>query len=128
MHSPRKMLGAIALATTIGALSGPVTAAAQATLVDASAKSTGKTTEFLVGISSSTVSPLPLFGRRAVEVQNNGPATIYCAIGVPAVVGHSRVVAAGASWSVNLGDGVSLNCIASVAQVSGAATIVTEVR
>ena len=103
-------------------------AQAQATLVDDSAKSAGKTTEVLVGVTSTAMPAAPLFGRRAVELQNDGPATIYCAVGGAAVVGHSRAVAAGASWNVDLGDGVPLACIAAVAQVSGAATIVTEVR
>lgn len=104
--------------------------------VDNSAKFTGATTEVLVLNATQTALPATsLAGRRAIEIQNLGPNAIYCAIGPAsapptAVLLKSRQVAAsGGVWAIDLNDKIVVRCLAATAdQVTGAATIVTEVR
>lgn len=94
---------------------------------------TGKTTEWVVtnaaGGSSFTIG---LGGRRAVEFQNLGPNAIYCTVGgeTPLATGAlGRKIDAGATWSLSASSAVTLRCIAATAaQVTGAATQVTELR
>lgn len=67
--------------------------------------------------------------RRGLEIQNRGPNSEYCAVGesAAAVVTKAREVASGASWSMSLPAGRHVYCKAATAdQVTGAATIVTE--
>ena len=68
--------------------------------------------------------------RKAVEVQNLGPNPIYCTLrkgtsDVPAV-GTARRIASGEAWGIELKADVQVWCIAGTAQLTGAATIVTE--
>lgn len=67
--------------------------------------------------------------RQGVEVQNLGPNPIYCEVGTgTAVVTKSRRIPAGEAWGVAARYGVTVYCRAATAdQVTGAATIVTEV-
>lgn len=103
---------------------------------DSSAKFTGATTEVLVLNLTQTAMPTtPLAGRRAIEIQNLGPNAIYCAIGPAstpptAVLLKSRQIAAsGGVWAIDLNDKIIVRCLVATAnQVTGAATIVTEVR
>lgn len=80
----------------------------------------------------TTATRLPqLCGRRAVEIQNLGPNPIYCSLGYSSMarVGKARKVGVGESWVVDAGDTLPIYCVASTAsQVSGAATIVSEVK
>ena len=100
------------------------------------ANGTGVTTEVLVSNAVQTALPAtPLADRRAVEIQNLGPNAIYCAIGPAAtpptaVLLKSRQIAAsGGVWAVDAGPNVVVRCLAATAdQVTGAATVVTEVR
>jgi len=90
----------------------------------------GSTTEVLV--SNTTPTPLPassLYNRRTVEVQNLGPNPIYVAFSsAAAVVTKARRLATNDSWTVS-GTGFTLYAIAGTAdQVTGAATIVSEVQ
>ena len=104
--------------------------------VDAAAKFTGATTEVLVLNATQTAMPTtPLAGRRAIEIQNLGPNAIYCAIGPAATLPTAvllksrQIAAAGGVWAVDLNDKIIVRCLAATAnQVTGAATIVTEVR
>jgi hypothetical protein len=96
----------------------------------AQAQTPTQTTEVLV---LTTATALPnLSGRMGIEILNLGPNDIWCALGSStlAVVNKSRKVAAsGGSWSLSAGDKIKIWCIASTAnQVTGAATIVTELR
>lgn len=79
----------------------------------------------------TTPTELPrLCGRAGFEIQNLGPQPIYCATSsaAHARVNRARKVEPGEPWPINRGDVVRVWCIASVAQVQGGGTIVTEVR
>lgn len=93
------------------------------------AQSVQSTTEVLVG---TTATALPQLGqRRGVEIQNLGPNPIFCALGssAAAVVNKARKVDAGAAWALNAPSTQTIWCVASTAaQVTGAATVVTEIR
>lgn len=83
------------------------------------------TTEVLV-LTTPTAMPKVSF-RRAIEIQNLGPNDIFCAgSSAGAVVNKARRIEAnGGTWWFTAADQVW--CIAaSAAQVSGAATIVSE--
>lgn len=103
---------------------------------DASAKFSGATTEILVSNTVQTAVPTTvLANRRAIEIQNLGPNAIYCAVGPAAtpptavLLKTRQVAASGGVWAIDLGPNVIINCLAATAnQVTGAATIVTEVR
>lgn len=93
----------------------------------------GKTTEWVVtnAAGGSTFSS-GLTGRRAIEIQNLGPNAIYVTVGgeTPVATGAlGRKVDAGTTWSLAASGAVVLKAIAAAAaQVSGAATQVTELR
>jgi predicted secreted protein len=90
------------------------------------------TNEVLVLASAATrVDTDTLRNRRALEIQNLGPNSIFCAIGASAdaVVNKSRKIGAGEAWALDLSAGFPVYCKAATAdQVTGAATVVTEVR
>lgn len=83
--------------------------------------------EVLVSNASATQLP-STSGRHSVEILNNGPNTIYCAFNSTyAVVNKARPIRSGDSWSLDAPSTVKIYCIAATAvQVTGAATIVTE--
>lgn len=89
-------------------------------------------TEVLILNSAGTVIPRS-GGRRALEIQNLGPNPIYCAFSAAAnaVLTKSRKIDTGQSWSLNFGSenpSIHIYCRAATAdQVTGAATIVTEI-
>lgn len=92
------------------------------------------TNEKLVLNASSVLLTSTLVGRRSVEVQNLGPNPIYCAVvaastdSADAVLTKSRRVANGEAWALDLPPGRFLYARAATAdQVTGAATIVTEI-
>lgn len=92
------------------------------------------TNEVLVLNATATLLTTTLSGRRSVEVQNLGPNAIFCAVSssttdsTAAVVNKSRKVGAGEAWALDLPPGRSLYAKAATAdQVTGAATVVTEV-
>lgn len=86
------------------------------------------TNETLV-LTTATLLP-QLSGRRNIEIQNNGPNAIYCALGdsAKAVVGTARKIASGATWGVPTNGEEKIYCITTVNQVTGAATVTTEVK
>jgi hypothetical protein len=92
----------------------------------------GKTSEWAVTNGAGGSSLTAFTARRAVEIYNAGPNTIYCTVGgeVPTADNKSgRPVQPGASWTMNASAQVTLKCIAATAaQATGAATIVTELR
>jgi hypothetical protein len=105
--------------------------------VDIGAQNGGKTTEVAVTNSAGGsyvpggATHAPLTGRKAIEIQNNGPNTIYCTVdaSAPVVTTNGRWILAGAAWSLDAGAGVTIRCIAATAaQASGAATMVTELK
>lgn len=68
--------------------------------------------------------------RRGLEIQNLGPNAIYCSVGesAAAVTTKSRKLNTGDAWALDLVAGRHVYCKAVTAdQVTGAATIVTEV-
>lgn len=86
--------------------------------------------EVLVG---TTATRLPqLCGRRGVEIWNHGPNTIWCTVtGLSkwARVNKSRGIVPGDAWPVDGKDTNPIWCIAeTAAQVTGAATILSEIR
>ncbi len=80
----------------------------------------------------TTATRLPqLCGRQAVEIQNLGPNPIYCSLSVASMarVGKARRISTGETWSVDAPATLPIWCVAATAaQVTGAATIVTEIR
>jgi len=101
--------------------------------VDIGAQNGGKTTEVTVTNSAGgTATPATcLAQRKAIELQNNGPNTIYCTVDgtAPLVGSNGRWVLSGAAWSLDAGCNVVITCIsATAAQISGAATMVTELK
>lgn len=102
--------------------------------VNISANRAGKTTEVLVDNTTVTLMPATaLVGRKAVELQNLGPNPLYCTVGgeTPLTTGAlgRRIDASGGTWSLNVGSGVVIRCLAGTAdQLTTAATQVTELR
>jgi hypothetical protein len=88
------------------------------------------TQEVLVLHSGPTLIPRSA-GTRGLEIFNNGPNKIWCALSGDAgtaVSTKSRPISAGASWSVDALSFQAIYCLADTAdQVTGAATIVSEV-
>ena|SRR5688500_10597495 len=86
------------------------------------------TTEVLV-LTTATALPIGQY-RRAVEIQNLGPNPIFCALGDSslAVLNKARRIAAGDAWALDAPSSQRIWCITSANQVTGAATIVSEVR
>jgi len=86
-----------------------------------------QTAEVLVLTTATTI---PAYAnRRAIEIQNLGPNTIYCALGATPVTTKARAILAAGAWALDVGEGITIKCIAAAAnQTTGAATIVTQVR
>jgi hypothetical protein len=85
------------------------------------------TTEVLV-LTTATAMPAASL-RRFIEIQNLGPNDIFCAgSSAGAVVNKARRISAnGGTWNYTAGDRVW--CVAASAnQVTGAATIVSEIK
>ncbi len=80
----------------------------------------------------TTATELPrVKGRRAAEIQNLGPNAIFCAFtSAGAVVGLGRRIEPnGGVWALNATESLRIWCVsATAAQVTTAATIVTELR
>lgn len=89
----------------------------------------GATTEVLV-LASAAVEMPRMPNRAGIEIQNNGPNAIWCAIGTSAaaVVNKCRQIAAsGGTWSLAASNRTRIFCRAATAdQVTGAATDVSE--
>lgn len=105
--------------------------------INISARRSGKTTEVAVtnAAGGSTVPAAALAGRKAIEIQNLGPNPIYCTVdGTSPVVAKARRIdalgsTAAPAWSLDIGPGVIVKCIAATAaQSTGAATIVSELQ
>lgn len=93
-----------------------------------SALADGRTSEVLVGTTATRVPAATLSFRGTMELQNLGPQPIWCAFSqATAVIGKSRRIGQGDTWSVN-SQNFTVWCITSVAQVSSAATIASEVE
>jgi len=65
---------------------------------------------------------------KGFEIQNLGPNPIFCGLNASgnAVVNKSRKIDAGSTWSAALHGAVTVWCITTVNQVTGAATVFTE--
>lgn len=81
-----------------------------------------------MGTAPSRVPPVTLTFRGTLELQNLGPQPIWCGFSqATAVIGKARRIGAGDTWSVN-SQNFEVWCVAAVAQVTGAATIASEVE
>jgi hypothetical protein len=102
-----------------------------ALLFSASAFAAGSGAECCVGTSATEMKPISnaLGVRSELEVQNNGAASIWCAIGdsAKAVVSKCREVKTTAAWPVKASEKVKIFCIATVAQSTGACAVCSEV-
>jgi hypothetical protein len=100
-----------------------------ALLVAATAYAATYTNEVLVLTTATRVDTGPSW-RTAIEIQNQGPNAIYCAIeeSSAAVVSKARKLASGEAWSLVLPWRQKVYCITSVNQVTLGATVVTEVQ
>lgn len=88
----------------------------------------GRTTEVLVLTTATALPTTPLFFRRAVEIQNLGPNPIFVAFSsATAVASKAHRLAQYASMVVS-GESFELYAITTVNQVTGAATIVSEIE
>jgi hypothetical protein len=74
--------------------------------------------------------PTPWKLRRAVEIQNLGPNPIFCQLrnSTNLAVNKGRQVINGEPWAFAAGAATQIWCISSSSQVTGAASIVTEVE
>ena len=115
----------------------PVLAAAQGTeyyesKVNTAARLAGDTAEVCVTNSAGGTTVTRLAGAKALELQNLGPNSIFCTVdgGAPTADNkHGRKVAADAAWSIDVGPNITVKCIAATAaQVTGACTMVTQLR
>lgn len=98
--------------------------------VNTSANSASANGEVLVTTAVTLVPTNPLQNRRAIEIQNRGPNSIFCRVdGSPPAVNGGREIKTDASWSLDCSDvACTPICITSVNQVTGAATWVTELE
>lgn len=101
--------------------------------VNPAAQTAGETTEVTVtnGAGGTAVPAVPLASRRAIELQNLGPNPIYCTVDgtAPVVLSNGRRILPGDAWSLSIGPSIIVTCIAATAaQVTTAATMVTELR
>jgi hypothetical protein len=85
--------------------------------------------------TSVNMAATPITNRKAIEIQNQGPNSIFCSINYfgggdgGITVGKAREIASGGAWALDIGPTVKVWCRAETAdQVTGAATIVTEIR
>lgn len=116
-----------AFAVTMGVVSG--LAVLRVTNADAQTASTASALQAEVLVLATATEMPRTKARTAFEVFNNGPANIFCApTSAGAVVNKARPVAAGSSWTMDAKDSVRIWCIAVAPQVTGAATIFTELR
>lgn len=90
--------------------------------------------EKLVLNATATQVDLAIVLRKGIELQNLGPNAIYCVLSslttAPTVtLTKARKLNNGDAWSLDIPPGLHIWCKAATAdQVTGAATIVTEVR
>ena len=74
----------------------------------------------------------PLTARKAIEIQNNGANSIFCTVDgqAPLATGAlGREITSGNVWSMDIGPGVAVRCIAeTAAQVTPACSMITELR
>lgn len=99
-------------------------------VVTASAKSSSATSQVLVLTTATPVPAAPLVGRKGLEIQNLGPNPIWCRCdGVDPVANLARQVDSDTTWPLDCDSAACVcKCIALVDQVSGNATIVTEIK
>ncbi len=111
---------------------GPGNANTQEWYQNIAARRAGATTEVLVLASGPVTMPTTaLVQRKSIELQNLGPNPIYCTVGgsAPVLLKSRQVPANGGTWSLGVGPSVLVKCLAATGdQVTGAATIVTEVQ
>ncbi len=109
----------------------PVAVLCAALLTPSAATAAEYTNEVLVLNSAAVrVDAGTMRARKGIEIQNLGPNPIYCAVGAQAdaVLTKSRRLTTGETWSMGLFFGPAVWCrAASADQVTGAATIVTEI-
>lgn len=88
----------------------------------------GKTQECLVTTTAAPIPATPMSFRTSVEIQNLGPNPIYCGFSASeAVNSKARKLATGETWVVSTSN-FTIYAVTTVNQVSGAATIVTEIQ
>lgn len=92
------------------------------------AVSLASTNEVLV-LTTPTEMPR-LAGSKAIEIQNLGPNPIFCALdtSAKAVLNKARRVDSGSSWALTIPSQRRVYCVATANQVTGAASIVTNIR
>lgn len=86
-------------------------------------------TEVLVLTTSTQVDASASRNRKGFEIQNLGANPLYCELngGTP-VSTKSRKVGVGESWAADAPFGQTVNCLTSVNQTTGVATIYSEVK
>jgi hypothetical protein len=136
----RQVLAVLLIGAAAGAFLGQLTVTASAATINAPSQVVAEikagvaptqTQEVLVLASAATAMPATaLKARKAVELQNNGPNDIWCALGnaSSAVAQASRRIQAnGGTWSMDASTAVAIYCIAVGSdQVHLAATTFTE--
>lgn len=102
---------------------------------DISAKFAGRTSEVCVtNAAGGTAVPTTGYtNRKAIELQNLGPNSIFCTVDgqAPLATGAlgRRIDASGGTWSLDAGRGIVIKCIAATAaQATPACTMATELR
>lgn len=84
--------------------------------------------EKLVGATATRMDPTPPSGRTSISIQNLGPIPIYCQRGTSTglAVGKGTEITHGQTWTIGATAQTSIYCIAAIAQVTGAASIVEQ--
>lgn len=120
---------AILFSSNVSAIAPPEQA------VDAAARFAGRTSEVCVtnGAGGTAVPTTGFTNRKAIELQNLGPNSIFCTVDGQAPLSTGalgrRIDASGGTWSLDAGRGIVIKCIAATAaQVTTACTQVTELR
>jgi hypothetical protein len=93
------------------------------------ARPTGQTTTVCVGSSATPTPTTPLPDRKAIEIQNNGSAPIYCTIdgSTPVVATNGRWIGAGGAVSFTIGTNLPISYIAAAPQTAPNCTVVSEI-
>lgn len=84
------------------------------------------TTEILTDTTATDMTPTVMTGRTYVTIQNLGPNAEWCAVGATPVTNKSTKIASGDTVSLPAPATSSVQCLTSVKQVTGAASIVTQ--
>lgn len=100
-----------------------------AVIVVAAPNVAAASTDEVLVLTTATEMPR-IAGSKAIEIQNLGPNPIFCALDTAskAVLNKARRIDSGSSWALSIPTPRRVYCVASANQLTGAASIVTNIR